>query len=359
LDDAEIVEDVGLAGSVAEVAVERQCLSRAGDGGPIIAHIPVNGAQARENSRLPGTVTGLARRGQGGLVESGSLVPVALGVQEVSHGGRDGHGMLGAPAGRGIAGGRVQVGAFDLQPGGCLPGRGQLRHVVWLPAGRHRRDGGHLTGDVLAGGQRGVQVVVEQSADRFVRSGGVVGGGESLGVLAEQVVEFKVAGCEPGDQVLVIQALQAAAGSIHGRAVEGGGGTSVEAGAWDQAEAAEQPLLARGEAGAGQVERGADRQVLRVHEGQPVPGRRQVGGELARRPGGMVPHLAGEHPDRQRQVPAQAGDLTHRGIAGAQAVLPQLRHTPRNRSCTNSTQSRPPWPSSAIGQKLVRPCRHR
>jgi len=128
----------------------------------------LNGAQARESGRLAGPVTGLARRGEGGLVESGSLVPVALGVQEVSHGGGDGNGVLGAPAGRGVAGGRVQVGALDLQPRGCLPGRGQLRHVVWLSAGRHRRDGGHLSGDVLAGGQRGVQVVVEQSADRFV-----------------------------------------------------------------------------------------------------------------------------------------------------------------------------------------------
>ena len=39
----------------------------------------------------------------------------------------------------------------------------------------------------------------------------------------------------------------------------------------------------------------------------------------ARAPGGVMAQLAGEHPDRQRQVPAEPGDLIHRRIPGADA----------------------------------------
>ena len=56
-----------------------------------------------------------------------------------------------------------------------------------------------------------------------------------------------------------------------------------------------------------------------MHHRQPVPRVSQLGGQAYGGPGGMVAQLAGEHPDRQRQVAAQAGDLAHRGIAGGQA----------------------------------------
>ena len=83
-----------------------------------------------------------------------------------------------------------------------------------------------------------------------------------------------------------------------------------------QAQPAEQPPLACGQVLVGQVERGRDRQVLGAHHGEPVPGRGQAGGQVGGGPGGMVAQLAGEHPDGQRQVPAQPGDLVHRGIGG-------------------------------------------
>ena len=65
-------------------------------------------------------------------------------------------------------------------------------------------------------------------------------------MLAEQVVQLVAAGCGLGDQVLVIQLIEVAAGVGQAGAVERGGGVGVEAGARDQAEPAEQPLLVRG-----------------------------------------------------------------------------------------------------------------
>jgi hypothetical protein len=157
---------------------------------------------------------------------------------------------------------------------------------------------------VPAGGGGRVQVVVQQPAGGGASSGGVVGGGQGAGVLADQVVQVVAARCGLGQQVLVVQLLQATARVLHGDPVQGGGGVGIEAGARDQAEPAEQPLLARGQIGVGQVERGRHGQVLRVHQGQPVPGRGQDGGQLGRGPGRVMPELPGEHPDRQRQVPA-------------------------------------------------------
>ena len=93
-------------------------------------------------------------------------------------------------------------------------------------------------------------------------------------------------------------------------------------GPWDQAEAAEQSLLGRGQVVVGQVERGRDGQVLGPHHSQPVAGRRQLGGQARRVPGRVVPELAGEHPDRQRQVPAQPGELAPGGVRAVNQVGP-------------------------------------
>jgi len=79
-----------------------------------------------------------------------------------------------------------------------------------------------------------------------------------------------------------------------------GGGVGVDVGAGVQAEPAEQPSLPGGQVLVGQAERGGDRQVLGVHEPQPVPGRGQFGGQARRGPGRVMVELAGEHPDRQR-----------------------------------------------------------
>ena len=60
--------------------------------------------------------------------------------------------------------------------------------------------------------------------------------------------------------------------------IERGGGVAVDVGARVQPQAAEQPLLARGEVGVGQVERGGHREVLRAPSAPagpaPRPGRR-------------------------------------------------------------------------------------
>jgi hypothetical protein len=135
-------------------------------------------------------------------------------------------------------------------------------------------------------------------------------------VLAEQVVQVEPAGGGLGDQVLVIQLIEAAAGLLRAGVIERGGGAGVKVRAGDQAEPAEQPLLGGREVGVGQAERGRHGQVLGAHHGQPVPRASQHGGQVSGGPGGMVAQLAGQHPDGQRQVPAQPGNLTHRGIGG-------------------------------------------
>ena len=137
-------------------------------------------------------------------------------------------------------------------------------------------------------------------------------------MLADQVVQPVPALGRLGNQVLVVQGLQAAAGGTHVRAVQGGGGVAVDVGAGVQPEPPEQPLLVPGEVGIGQVERGGHRQVLGGHQLQPVHGRGQLDGPPGRGPGRVMVQLAGHHPDRQRQVPAQPGELGHRRIVRAQ-----------------------------------------
>jgi hypothetical protein len=57
---------------------------------------------------------------------------------------------------------------------------------------------------VLAGGQRGVQVVVQQPPGGGLTGSGVISGGQGAGVLAEQVVQPVAAGGGLGDQVLAV-----------------------------------------------------------------------------------------------------------------------------------------------------------
>jgi len=121
-----------------------------------------------------------------------------------------------------------------------------------------------------------MRVVVQQPGSGGTGLGRVVSGGERAGVLAEQVVQLVAAWPGLGDQVLVIQLVELAAGGGEGGAVQGGGGVGVDAGARDQAEAAEQPPRTWGQVLVGQVERGRDRQVLGAYLGQPVARRGSV-----------------------------------------------------------------------------------
>ena len=125
-----------------------------------------------------------------------------------------------------------------------------------------------------------------------------------------------------GQQVVIVQAVQLAAGGGQVGAVQRGRGVRVDVGAGVHAQAAEQPLLAFGQVLVGQVERGRHRQVLRAHQLQPARRGGQLGGQVRRSPGRVMVQLAGQHPDRQRQVPAQPGDLAGRAVAGAQAGTP-------------------------------------
>src|SRR5215467_7008051 len=162
--------------------------------------------------------------------------------------------MPGEPAVGGVVCGGVQVGALGFQPGGSLRKGGQVRGLRRRVTGQRVAVGVGPGGEVPAGGHGGVQVVVQQSADRGIRFGGVLTGGQGAGVLAEQVVQLVAAGGGLGEQVVVIQVIELAAGSIEGGGVQGSSGVGVDARAGDQAEAAEQPLLARVEVLVGQVE---------------------------------------------------------------------------------------------------------
>ena len=118
--------------------------------------------------------------------------------------------------------------------------------------------------------------------------------------------------------MMVVELIELSAGVPRAGLVEGGPRIGVQVRTRGQAEPAEQPLLGVAEVGVGQVERGRDRQVLRPHHGQPVAGRRETGGDLRAGPGRMMPQLLGEHPDGQRQVAAQPGDLPGRACSGAE-----------------------------------------
>ena len=219
--------------------------------------------------------------------------------------------------GGGVVGGRVQVGALSLQPAcGLL--------VAWPAAGRNpaagRRKAGRRGSGLCrrCGGRRPARCAGSSPAAGRRRPRGRPGRRRRPG---------------PGR----IRGAGRAAGSGRGRARRSGAGRRGPRGAggrWPgwcrraprrrrrrcrarvQAEPAEQPLLAGGQVPVGQVERGGDRQVLGLHQLQPVPGRGQLGGQVRRGPGRVMAQLAGHQPDRQRQVPAQPGDLDRRGAPG-------------------------------------------
>jgi len=165
----------------------------------------------------------------------------------------------------------------------------------------------------------GVHVVVQEPARGRVPLGGRIGGGQAAGVLADQVMEAVSAPPRLGQQVMVVQALQIPPGAGQARAGQRRSGVGVEVGAGVLAQAAEHPPLPAGEVLVGTAERGGDRQVLGVHQFQPVTRSGQVGGQVGGRPGRVVVQLAGQHPQGERQAAAQPGDLGHCRIAGVQA----------------------------------------
>src|SRR5215467_13254647 len=95
-----------------------------------------------------------------------------------------------------------------------------------------------------ASGQRTMQVVIEQPPGGLLCIRRILCGGQGTGVLAEQVVQLEAAGRGLGNQMLVIQLVELPSRGGHPDAGQSGSGVSINARPWDQAELAEQALLA-------------------------------------------------------------------------------------------------------------------
>ena len=135
-------------------------------------------------------------------------------------------------------------GALGAGPGQRLLRLGQGGNRGRDRAVRRGESGAGLAGDEGVGAGGGVLVVIQQPG------GGIVpvpvrvqAVGQGAGVLADQVVQPVPALGRLGEQVLVVQGLQAAAGGRQIGAVQGGGGVGVDVGAGVQPEPPEQPLL--------------------------------------------------------------------------------------------------------------------
>src|SRR5262249_1648871 len=149
-----------------------------GRGGRVVTGLPLHDAQLGEGVGLTEPVAGPVRRGQGGPVEGGGLVPVTAGLQEAAH--RDGQGgrrRQGRAGGGGLHGG-VQDGGLGFQPGGRVPEGGHSGGQGWRAAGRRAAVGAGPGGEVPASGQGGVQVVIQQPPGCLVGFGGICGGGQ-------------------------------------------------------------------------------------------------------------------------------------------------------------------------------------
>src|SRR6266700_7945880 len=87
LHDALLAQGVGLTGPVADTTVERDRLGQAGSGGGVIPGERSHRAEVVERVGLAGLVVRLAGCGQGGLIESGGLIPMTAGKEEAAHRG--------------------------------------------------------------------------------------------------------------------------------------------------------------------------------------------------------------------------------------------------------------------------------
>ena len=201
--EAQLVEGIGLAGPVTEVAEQRHGPSQAGRGGRVFPSQLLHTAQFAQRLGLAEPVSGLARRRQGAVVEGGGLIPVTAGGQEAAHRGGYLDGMPEASVSGAVVRGGVQVRPLGFQPGGRLPEGGQVRALRRRAARRSAVAAGPA-GEVPPGRHGGVQVVIQQPPGRGVRFGGTVRGGEGARVFAEQVMQLVAAGRRLGEKVLVI-----------------------------------------------------------------------------------------------------------------------------------------------------------
>jgi hypothetical protein len=190
-------------------------------------HIPevVEGAGLAEPvAEMPG---GLDR----GCVPGDGLGPRAIAPQQPGEsGGQSGSpGMLAGLCGVVQAG--EQVGALGPGPGQRLLLAGQDGNRGRDRAVRRGGSGAGLAGDEEAGAGGGDLVVIQQPGGGIVPvTVWIKAIGQGAGVLADQVVQPVPALGWLGNQVLVVQGLQAAAGGRKIGAVQGGGGVGVDVG---------------------------------------------------------------------------------------------------------------------------------
>jgi hypothetical protein len=160
----------------------------------------------------------------------------------------------------------MQVGPLGLEPHRRLLAGAQKRQL----RGRIP-DRGVAAVEMTADSGGGLHVIVHQPADSGLTLFGVVGFRERLGVLADQVVQAVPAAGRLDDQMVVEQLDEAAPGGGQTAVVEGGGRVGINIRAGMQPEPAEQLLLINAEVLVRQVKSGGYRQVLGVHQFQPVP----------------------------------------------------------------------------------------
>jgi len=153
---AQLVESVGLAGLVPDLAIQRCRPGEADVGGGQVSAEPGQNPQLTQGEGLAGAVTGAAGRFQGGPVQAGRLLPVTAGPQEVAQCRRDLYGVQ-RPAGHGreVRGG-MQVGAFGFQPGRRTVQRRQVGDTGRRVARRRLALGCGRQHDVPPGGEGGV-----------------------------------------------------------------------------------------------------------------------------------------------------------------------------------------------------------
>jgi hypothetical protein len=163
----QFAEGVGLPGQVTGVSIERHGTGQAGRGGRVVPRITLQNTQPVERVGLAEPVAGLARRGESALVKRGRLIPVTATSQKAAHHGGYDDRMLKVSARGGVFGGRMQVRALGIQPGRCLIEGGQAGGLGRRMAGRRASDA-DPGGQVPVGGQGGVQVIVQQPADRLI-----------------------------------------------------------------------------------------------------------------------------------------------------------------------------------------------
>ena len=188
--------------------------------------------QVGEGVGLAGPVAEVLRGAQGGGMAGEGLGPRAVVAQQAgqARGEGDDAGVLAGSGGVVQAG--EQVGALGPDPGQGLLAVGQGGNRGRPGAGRRGGAGAGLAGQQGVGEGGGVLVVIQQPGGGLVPvTVRVQAAGQGAGVLADQVVQPVPALGRLGQQVLVVQGLQAAAGGGQVGAVQGGGGVGVDVGA--------------------------------------------------------------------------------------------------------------------------------